>query len=141
QVEAQGMQSIGSQTDSARAEHLNKGCFCIGLDEAALRSALERELNTPGLYELILERCPHIFSARPVFVSKHHLDRMAAVVQAVEHVVGLPGLARRDRRRPRLQPAHGFLARGTVACRAARGVSRASRRPDPSSPGPRAVRG
>src|SRR5690606_1791073 len=44
-----------------------------------------------GLYELILERCPRIFSARPVFVSKHHLDRMAAVVQAVEHVVGLPG--------------------------------------------------
>ncbi len=84
------MKSIGSQADFARAEHLNKGCFCIGLDDEALRSALERELNAPGLYELIRARCPHLFSARPVFVSESHLSRMAAVVRAVEHVVALP---------------------------------------------------
>lgn len=86
-----GMKSIGSQADFARAEHLNKDCFCIGLDEAALRSVLERQLNAPALYELIRERCPHLFSARPVFVSESHLRRMAAVVRAVEYVVALPG--------------------------------------------------
>src|SRR5690606_18372709 len=41
-------------------------------------------------YELIREGCPHLFSARPVFVSESHLSRMAAVVQAVEYVGGLP---------------------------------------------------
>ncbi|MCD6673527.1 MAG: hypothetical protein LT106_11785 [Burkholderiaceae bacterium] len=84
------MKSIDSQADFARAEHLNKDCFCIGLDEAALRSVLERQLNAPALYELIRERCPHLFSARPVFVSESHLRRMAAVVRAVEYVVALP---------------------------------------------------
>lgn len=84
------MKSFETRSDTALAERLNEGCFCLGMDEAALRSALERELDPPGLYELIRQRCPHLFSAHPVFVSKSHLDRMAAVVHAVEQVVALP---------------------------------------------------
>jgi hypothetical protein len=71
-------------------DHLNRECFCLSLDEAALHRAMEEELGTPGLYDLVRERCPHLFSARPVFVAPHHLTRMAAVIRAVETVIALP---------------------------------------------------
>jgi len=69
---------------------LNSECFCISLDAAALRQALESEIGQPGLFELIKQRCPHLFAARPVFLSHAHLTRMVRVVQAVESVVGMP---------------------------------------------------
>jgi len=71
-------------------EALNSECFCISLDDAALRQALEQELGQPGLADLVAQRCPYLFSARPVFVSAAHLQRMAEVVRAVEAVVALP---------------------------------------------------
>lgn len=71
-------------------EALNNECFCISLDDAALRHALEQELGQPGLADLVAQRCPFLFSARPVFVSAAHLQRMAEVVRAVEAVVALP---------------------------------------------------
>jgi len=70
---------------------LNSGCFCISLDDHALRHALESELGQPGLFTLIQERCPYLFAARPVFISIEHRERMVAVVRAVESVVALPG--------------------------------------------------
>lgn len=76
--------------DVAAAQALNSGCLCIGLDEGALRGALEVELGRPGLFELVRERCPHVFSAQPVFVARRHLQRMAELVRAVESVVSLP---------------------------------------------------
>lgn len=71
-------------------EALNSECFCIGLDDKALDHALESELGQPGLVELVRERCPYLFAARPVFVSDTHLQRMATVVRAIESVVALP---------------------------------------------------
>jgi hypothetical protein len=71
-------------------EALNSGCFCVSLDPTALRGALEAELGSPDLVKLVEERCPSAFAARPVFVSGAHLDRMAALVRAVEAVVALP---------------------------------------------------
>jgi hypothetical protein len=72
------------------ATSLNKGCFCISLDDHALYLALESELGQPGLFQLVRERCPYLFAARPVFISREQRERMAAVVQAVESVVSLP---------------------------------------------------
>ncbi|MBW7013302.1 hypothetical protein KXZ68_06185 [Pseudomonas sp. N040] len=69
---------------------LNAECFCIGLDHAALRVALESSLGQPGLFELVRERCPYLFASHPVFVAPAELERMAAVVRAVEAVVALP---------------------------------------------------
>ena len=71
-------------------EVLNSECFCISLDTAALRDALESEIGQPGLFQLIQQRCPYLFAARPVFLSHAHMTRMARVVQAVESVVALP---------------------------------------------------
>ena len=72
-------------------EALNSECFCITLDEDALRNALESKIGRPGLFELIAERCPYLFSARPVFISRAHAERMQRVIQAIESVVAMPG--------------------------------------------------
>lgn len=71
-------------------ETLNSDCFCVSLDPAALKSALEADPATRGVHKLIEERCPHLFAALPVFVTREHVDAMAEVVRAVETVVALP---------------------------------------------------
>ncbi|MEY4641509.1 MAG: hypothetical protein RLZZ227_1503 [Pseudomonadota bacterium] len=69
---------------------LNKQCFCASLDTERLRAALEAELGTPGLAELVRERCPYLFSASPVFVSHAHMQRMTYLIAAIEAVIALP---------------------------------------------------
>ena len=71
-------------------ETLNSDCFCVSLDPTALRSALEADPVTRGGHKMIEERCPHLFAALPVFISREHVDAMAEVVKAVETVVALP---------------------------------------------------
>jgi hypothetical protein len=71
-------------------EALNAGCFCVSLDEGRLTAVLEAEFGSPEIVQLVRERCPYLFSARPVFVSHAHMDGMARVVKAVEAVVALP---------------------------------------------------
>ena len=67
-------------------ERLNRECFCTGLDDQRLTQALA----SSDLEAIVRDRCPHAFAARPVFVSSADVDRMAAVVRAVEYVVALP---------------------------------------------------
>ena len=76
-------------------ETLNTGCFCVSLDREALRAAMDSDPTVRGLSGLIEERCPHLFAALPVFVSRAHVDEMAQIIAAVEEVVALP--AYRDR--------------------------------------------
>jgi len=71
-------------------EALNTGCFCVSLDCEALRRAMDREPAARGLSQLIEERCPHLFAALPVFVSRRYVDEMAKLVAAVEEVAALP---------------------------------------------------
>lgn len=71
-------------------ERLNDECFCLSLDEGALKTALESELDEARLVKLVRERCPYVFSARPVFLAQDQIERMAEVVEAVEEVVSLP---------------------------------------------------
>jgi hypothetical protein len=74
-------------------EAMNSECFCVSLDTGALRQMLEAHIGgdgQPGLFALIQQRCPYLFSARPVFVSPTPMARMAALVRAVESVVALP---------------------------------------------------
>ena len=71
-------------------ERLNRDCFCLSLDPAALAAALDAELGAPGLSQLVRDRCPYLFAAQPVFVAQAPLERMANVVRAVEAVVALP---------------------------------------------------
>jgi hypothetical protein len=71
-------------------ETFNADCFCVSLDTQALRGAVESDPAAHGLSELLAERCPHLFAALPVFVSRHHVDEMANVIHAVEEVAALP---------------------------------------------------
>ena len=71
-------------------QELNSGCFCVSLDDEALSRALQAQFGSPEIVQLVRERCPYLFSARPVFVSHAHMDRMARVVRAVEAVVAMP---------------------------------------------------
>jgi hypothetical protein len=66
--------------------HPNRDCFCTGLDDQRLSATL-------ASYELdvsVRERCPHAFASRPVFIGGEDMDRMAAVVRAIESIVSLP---------------------------------------------------
>lgn len=95
------------------ASSLNKGCFCISLDDHALHQALESELGQPGLFQQVQERCPYVFAARPVFISREQRERMAAVVQAVESVVNLPAWRERTlAQAPAIARAHPGRSRG-----------------------------
>jgi hypothetical protein len=71
-------------------ETLNSDCFCVSLDTEALKRAIETDPAARGLSTLIEERCPNLFAALPVFVSRRHVDEMAGVIAAVEEVVALP---------------------------------------------------
>jgi len=71
-------------------ETLNSDCFCVSLDPEALRRAIEADPAARGLGRLIEERCPNLFAALPLFVSRRHVDEMAGVIAAVEEVVALP---------------------------------------------------
>lgn len=69
---------------------LNDDCFCVSLDRDALRRSLDADGASAGLASLIEARCPHLFAALPVFVSRPHVEAMARIVRAVEEVVALP---------------------------------------------------
>lgn len=71
-------------------EALNSDCFCVSLDQDALRRALEADPAAQGLHAMIEERCPHLFASLPLFVSRKHVDEMAAVIRAAEEVIALP---------------------------------------------------
>ena len=92
----------------ALAEELNRNCHCIYVDENKLGRALESSPITAGVYASILRDQPNLFSASPVFLARVHLDRMQAVIRAIESVVQsepfrawalalAPGIARVDR--------------------------------------------
>jgi hypothetical protein len=72
------------------AEQLNSGCFCSSLDVAALRAALSTELGDAKVFELVTERCPYLFSSRPVFIAETQTRRIAEVIAAIESVIAMP---------------------------------------------------
>lgn len=74
----------------SKSERLNANCFCLSLNETVLRKALSSELGSAEIVRLIEERCPYLFSARPVFISDSQRTRMADLVRAIETVIALP---------------------------------------------------
>lgn len=68
-------------------EALNRSCFCISLDEPALRLRLAADLGSQGLPQAMEQSHPHLFASVPMFVSRDHVQAMARVVAGVEGVV------------------------------------------------------
>jgi hypothetical protein len=75
-------------------ESLNQTCYCLSLDDEALRRGLESDLGTRGLSSAMVETHPHLFASVPMFVSREHIERMAHVIGAVEAVVATPHFRR-----------------------------------------------
>ena len=77
--------AVTQDADSSAEERMNSGCFCISLDQVALRTALEDQLGSVDLVAMVEERCPFLFSAMPVFVSE------AQTVRPESALLGFPG--------------------------------------------------
>ncbi|MGE4408355.1 hypothetical protein [Pseudomonas sp.] len=52
---------------------------------------MTEQLGNSELSELLKSRCPHVFAARPVFVSSLRLRQVNEVIQAIEQTVSSPG--------------------------------------------------
>ena len=84
-------QDCGSSCEWATSiEELNRTCYCLSLDEAALQRELKAELGGRGLSPTMVETHPHLFASVPLFVSRAHIECMAHVIGAVEAVVATP---------------------------------------------------
>lgn len=73
-----------------QSEQHNLNCFCVSLPEHGLQKTIETQLQRPDIYALIKERCPHLFAARPVFISASHAEKMRTIITAIETVIALP---------------------------------------------------
>lgn len=71
-------------------EALNRSCYCLSLDQTALRASLEADLGEQGLPQRMVETHPHLFASVPLFVSRTHVEQMARVIEAVEATVATP---------------------------------------------------
>jgi len=76
---------------SSLAARLNRKCFCVTLDRAALSAALSLDAGEPQFSETFMASRPHLFSNVPVFLAESALDEMQAIVLAVEATAKLPG--------------------------------------------------
>lgn len=72
-------------------EDLNRECFCLGVDPVALHAQLDALLATdaPSVASLV-ESHPHLFSALPVYVSRHNIEQVARIVDALHQISELP---------------------------------------------------
>lgn len=71
-------------------EQLNARCFCVTVDAAALRRALEAEEATHGLYDALKRTHADLFARSPIFLSRDNVAAIEQLVAAVESVVALP---------------------------------------------------
>ncbi|MET0546078.1 MAG: hypothetical protein ABWZ40_07190, partial [Caulobacterales bacterium] len=78
-------------TELHPAAHLNRSCFCLTLDEAALDASLRTESGDPEFYAQLTASRPHLFSRSPVFLPTADKEAMQAIVIAIEAAVALPG--------------------------------------------------
>lgn len=71
-------------------EALNSTCYCLTLDEGALRDSLAENLAVRGLSHSLIESHAHLFASVPMFISREHLEQMGQVIRAIELVVATP---------------------------------------------------
>ena len=71
------------------ATALNRDCLCLTVNRDSLRRELDADGNNGDLYETILATRPNLFSATAVFVTPQQIERMRAIIRAVETVVAL----------------------------------------------------
>lgn len=73
----------------APADRLNAGCLCTSHEAGELADVLDAAGSAEAA-SLVAARCPHLFSAQPVFVSRAHLAMAEELITAIGSVVALP---------------------------------------------------
>jgi glutathione synthase/RimK-type ligase-like ATP-grasp enzyme len=81
---------VAPGVDRLAAAQLNRECFCVTLDQAALSEALRNASGDAAFADLVSQR-PHLYSHAPVFLPKSDAGAMQAIVAALEAAAGLPG--------------------------------------------------
>jgi hypothetical protein len=104
--------AAGRARGPTSAESLNRGCACRTLDPDRLRGQLESDPILAGLRDEIAHGQPHLFSDTAVFISERQLERVTAVVEAVEGVVALPAYQEQALGRAPSIARHQFGPRG-----------------------------
>lgn len=86
------MHTVPSVAEASRAisARLNRNCFCITLDRAALCAALDQEAGDPGFCEAFMRSRPNLFSNVPVFLAASAFGEMVGIVDAIECATKLP---------------------------------------------------
>ncbi len=72
------------------ATALNRDCLCVTVNRDTLRRDLDADGADADLYRGILATRPNLFSATAVFVTPQQVERMRAIIHAVETIVALP---------------------------------------------------
>ena len=72
------------------AEALNRDCYCIGVNRAALLDSMQAHLQDSGLPQQLLDANSHVFAGSPVFLGQQHLQAMEQLIGAVERVARNP---------------------------------------------------
>lgn len=91
------------------ADQLNRQCVCATVDHAALQAALAA--GGLDVASVLAER-PHLFSDTVVYAGAECLERMAALVAAVEEVVALPAYRQAVLAHAPAIAGHAVAARG-----------------------------
>ena len=75
---------------NARADHLNRQCYCITLDRKALNENLQNQFVGAGNDLSAVPDLQHLFSNTPVFIPQTDVETMERIVQAIESAAELP---------------------------------------------------
>jgi len=81
---------VTTSTSTSSATALNRECLCTTINPAAMERELAAALGDNDLYRSIRETRPHLFSATAVFVTPEQVNKMLAVIEAVEAVIATP---------------------------------------------------
>jgi hypothetical protein len=75
---------------STTTDELNRGCFCVAIEPAALRESLATTMAAHGLSAELAESHAHLFASLPVYLSDAHVRAIGRVVSAIETVAQRP---------------------------------------------------
>lgn len=76
--------------ESTSVDALNRGCFCVAIEPAALHAALATTMAAHGLSADFAQSHAHLFASLPVYLSAAHVATIGRVVAAIETVVARP---------------------------------------------------
>jgi len=82
-------------TSNTLADALNRSCHCINVNPDTLQASLETRLGESGAWPRLRESHPHLLADSPVFISRDHIDRMKAVIEAIGRVAELESFQKR----------------------------------------------